>query len=134
MQDKYPQVFKKDEPLFGNDGGQHNLGQKLMTCFDDDPNRPMKCEVRGSKWIREFDGMNPVFVVKVGNELAQIPLVSAHEESGWKKGWTYRHRRGLAKILCCNKSSDLNGCAGFCMSLLDPAITYQNKDNEVITV
>lgn len=87
MQSKYPQIFLKDDKLFGEDDAQHGQGQKLMTYFDDDPSKPMKCEVVGSRWFKEFGDTKPMYVIKMGNELTQIPFTSAHEESGWKKGW-----------------------------------------------
>ena len=88
MQQKYPQVFTKDDKLFGDIGGQHPMNTKLMTYFDEDPKKPMRIEVLGSRWKIEFD-TSPVYVVRFKDqtELTQIELTSAHEEGGWQVGW-----------------------------------------------
>lgn len=90
MQVKYPTIFTKDEKLFGNDmEHQHTEGTKLMSYFDDDPNKPMRIEVLGSRMKVEFGSKSPVYVVKFQGqaELTQIELTSAHEEGGWVVGW-----------------------------------------------
>jgi len=97
MQQKHPSIYGPDDLLFGRDRTQHALGTKIMTYFDDDPNRPMRFTIRGSRWVRESSSpwggsseKTPMYVVKMhgsNNELDQIELGSVHEEGGWKVGW-----------------------------------------------
>mmetsp|Transcript_20723 Transcript_20723/g.30609 ORF Transcript_20723/g.30609 Transcript_20723/m.30609 type:complete len:690 (-) Transcript_20723:108-2177(-) len=91
MQGIHPRVFTPEDKLFGEDHGQHHYGTQLATCFDDDPNKPMHCEVKGSKWesqspmFKYVDNREPMYVVLIGGEISQIHLTSAHEEGGWNK-------------------------------------------------
>jgi hypothetical protein len=91
MQIAYPEVFTADQTLYGPYNEQHSFGEKLMTYFDKDPNKPMKCEVRGSRMINDDQGRGitkcPMYVILINGELSQIPWTSAHEESGWWRGW-----------------------------------------------
>lgn len=89
MQEKYPLIYTEDDKLFGFVGKQHTMGTKLMAYFDDDPKKPMRVEVRGSRWKIEYGEKSPVYIVKFRgqSELTQIELTSAHEEGGWMVGW-----------------------------------------------
>lgn len=93
MQAKMPDIFTADDKIFGKDAGQHPQGTKLMAFFDDDPKKPMRCEVMGSRWKLESpymklaDNREPHYIVLINGELSQIVLTSAHEQSGWKVGW-----------------------------------------------
>lgn len=86
MQRKYPQVFLPSDPCPDQ---QHAAGTKLMSYFDDDPNKPIRIQVVGSKFRNEFGtGRYAFYVVKYPNgELAFVHLTAAHEEDGWKVGW-----------------------------------------------
>lgn len=91
MQEIHPRVFTPEDELFGEANGQHPYGTKLITYFDDDPNKPMHCEVKGSRWesqspmLKYADNREPMYVVLIGGEISQIHLTSAHEEGGWRK-------------------------------------------------
>ena len=98
MKRKYPTIFTPEDTLFGIYTEQHPMGQKIMAYFDDDPNKPMKMEIRGSRWTHEkvypgvtpanAFGKEPMYVVKTSSgELSQIVWTGAHEEGGWKRGW-----------------------------------------------
>eukprot|EP00527_Entomoneis_sp_CCMP2396_P003343 CAMPEP_0198146918 /NCGR_PEP_ID=MMETSP1443-20131203/32286_1 /TAXON_ID=186043 /ORGANISM="Entomoneis sp., Strain CCMP2396" /LENGTH=94 /DNA_ID=CAMNT_0043811031 /DNA_START=66 /DNA_END=346 /DNA_ORIENTATION=- len=53
MQVKYPQVFPVDDPCASS---QHQQGTKLKAFFDDDPNKPIRVEVLGSKFMHDSSG------------------------------------------------------------------------------
>jgi hypothetical protein len=89
MQQKYPDVFPPDDKLYGEYEGPHPMGTKLMAYFDDDPKKPMRREVKGSRWVLEFGQKSPMYITMMqrDTEVSQIPWTSAHEEGGWKRGW-----------------------------------------------
>eukprot|EP00979_Chaetoceros_neogracilis_P006454 scaffold1311_cov195-Chaetoceros_neogracile.AAC.1 len=84
MKLKFPDIYTADDKLFGIQKKMHGLGTKLKTFFDDDPDKPMNCEVVGSRWQVEFGDRQPMYVVLMGHELTQIAFSSAHEEGGWE--------------------------------------------------
>jgi hypothetical protein len=97
MQQNHPAIYKADDEMFGKDGAQHARGTKLMAFFDDDPNKPMRVKVLGSRWVKEESFIypssdttrTPMYIVrfKGSSELTQINLGSGHEEGGWSVGW-----------------------------------------------
>jgi len=89
MKARMPDFYPADDKLFGDQTSQHIQDTKLMTFFDEDPNKPMRCTVRGSQWVKDCGENEPYYVVRFKNstELSRIALTSAHEEGGWRIGW-----------------------------------------------
>jgi len=63
-----------------------------MAFFDDDPNQPVYCLVKGSTWNNEgphsgyVEYIAPMYAVPINDRLWLMELTSAHEEAGWKVG------------------------------------------------
>jgi hypothetical protein len=51
MTQRYPQVFKPDDVPFL----QHTFGTKLMSYFDNDPNKPIRLRILGSRMIPDYE-------------------------------------------------------------------------------
>lgn len=87
QQKKYPNIFTADEMC----PTQHAPGTKLMSYIDDDPNRPERVEVLGSRWRKDkFMGKQPMYILRnqATQEYQLIEVTSAHEEEiGWQVGW-----------------------------------------------
>ena len=87
MQQEYPQIFPLDDPC----PKQHPQGTRLMTFFDDDPGKPMRVEVLGSKIFPESPKSEPRYIIRFKgmamDDVSCIALTSAHEEGGWEVGW-----------------------------------------------
>lgn len=86
MARKYPPEVWGDDPC----PTQHPQGTQLMTYFDDDPSKPMRVEVLGSKFQNEFPSGKYAFYVvrfKGQTELTMVHWTAAHEEHNWKVGW-----------------------------------------------
>jgi hypothetical protein len=83
MAKKYPPDVWGDEPC----PAQHAQGTKLMNYFDDDPSKPMRIEVLGSKFKQEFQDKMAYYVVrfKGQTELTMIAWTAGHDD--WKAGW-----------------------------------------------
>jgi len=74
-------VVPKDDNLFGPYQTQHSEGSELVAYFNADQNKPLRCEIKGSKWRTGFaGGKQPVYVVSRNGDLAEILWISAHEE------------------------------------------------------
>ncbi len=86
QQKKFPNIFTAEEVC----PQQHKAGTKLMSYIDDDPNRPMRVEVLGSRWRKDpFMGKQPMYIMRdTGGEFQMTEVTSAHEEEiGWQVGW-----------------------------------------------
>ena len=86
MQGRFPQIFTKDDKLFGTNSNdqQHILGTRLRAYFDNDTNKPRICEILGSQWKLKYIDRQPVYLIRIDGGLSQIALTSAHDEEG---GW-----------------------------------------------
>ena len=86
---RFPELFLEEDNIFGEQGHQHRQGTKIMAYLHDDPSKPMRFEIVGSRWVLEMGGKFPNYVVRGerDSELSQIALTSAHEEGGWQMGW-----------------------------------------------
>lgn len=87
QQKKYPAIFTADEDC----PAQHPQGTKLMSYTDDDPNKPVRVEVVGSRWRKDnFMGKQAMYILKdaTTSALMSTEFTSAHEEEiGWQLGW-----------------------------------------------
>lgn len=70
---------------------QHPAGTKLMCYEDDNPDKPVRIEIVGSRWRRDqLMGKQAMYVVIQDGELQETEFSSAHEtdpEIGWMLGW-----------------------------------------------
>jgi hypothetical protein len=85
MQKKYPASFLKADkcPL------QHPYDQKLISFYDNDPTKPIRVEIVGSKFrVEEGTGKFAFYVIRYKDigEIDFIHLTVCHEED-WKLGW-----------------------------------------------
>jgi hypothetical protein len=87
QQKKYPKIFTAEEAC----PTQHALDTKLMSYQDDDPSRPVRVIVKGSRWRKDkFMGKQAMYILEdsVTRELTLTEVTSAHEEEiGWLVGW-----------------------------------------------
>ena len=44
----------------------------------------MRCVVKGSRWVTEFNDNQPIYIVLINGELSEIHFTSAHKEGGWE--------------------------------------------------
>jgi len=97
MKVKMPQIYQKDDEIFGNDSGQHAYGTRLLTHIINEP-----VAVLGSRWKKDglsdgpgmveskyscVDGREPMYVVLMDDELTQIELMDAHRRNGKRGRW-----------------------------------------------
>jgi hypothetical protein len=89
MHNKFPQLFESHYPC----PKQHPPKTKLSTHLDQNPSRPIRVEVVGSKFRKDFATEKYAFYVvkhKQSGELAFIDWIEAHEAHIWQVGWDAR--------------------------------------------
>jgi hypothetical protein len=70
---------------------QYPKGVKLMCYENDDPSKPVRIEVVGSRWRKDtLMGKQAIYVVIRDGEYEATEFTTAHEEEpeiGWSVGW-----------------------------------------------
>jgi hypothetical protein len=106
MQKKCPQIFYPDDQT-SRHSRQHAYGTKLEAFFDDDPKKPVECEVVGLRWDIDFGTKYQTHIKVICNEWSQslkVRLVrrtdglklKAHEERcrvGWEMLPLLQHKK-----------------------------------------
>jgi hypothetical protein len=74
---------------------QYSFGTKLMCYEDDDPSKPVRIQIVGSRWRKDqLMGKQAVYVIQRQGDNIEVynttEFTSAHEEDpeiGWSLGW-----------------------------------------------
>jgi hypothetical protein len=90
LQKKFPKIYPPNEPC----PQQHPLGTKMMCYILDDPSKPARIEIVGSRWRKDaLMGKQAVYVVRRhGAGIETTEFSSAHEDDpyvGWCLGWDH---------------------------------------------
>jgi hypothetical protein len=88
QQRKFPTIYSKDEPC----PMQHAMNTKLMSYKDDDPSKPIRVIIVGSRWRKDkFMGKQPMYILQNSQTqewfLTEVTAAHEAEDIGWKLGW-----------------------------------------------
>eukprot|EP00933_Yihiella_yeosuensis_P065753 TRINITY_DN69723_c0_g1_i1.p1 TRINITY_DN69723_c0_g1~~TRINITY_DN69723_c0_g1_i1.p1 ORF type:complete len:161 (-),score=22.75 TRINITY_DN69723_c0_g1_i1:317-799(-) len=78
---KHPQIYEDDDTAFGQDSTQHAFGTRLLSYFDDDPARPIRLIIVGSRMAKNDRGeLTPFYLVESprGKEISFLDIEDAH--------------------------------------------------------
>uniref|UniRef100_A0A7S3LGC6 Uncharacterized protein n=1 Tax=Amphora coffeiformis TaxID=265554 RepID=A0A7S3LGC6_9STRA len=92
LQKKFPGIYPPNEPC----PDQYPAGTRLMCYENDDPSKPVRIQIVGSRWRKDqLMGKQAIYVIQHCNDIGTdvydaTEFTTAHEEDpeiGWTLGW-----------------------------------------------